>query len=326
LHAKNTKTSTKTALNSWNRFCRETGAKERIEFEGGREEEQTKWICLWLQYEKERVHGPGKMMGKKCINSFTSFTVYLAGLQRDVANRGLKWNPTWKLERKLRVLRNEYSSGEKRKLPLLMPMVRKLLDDRIINRHEGKGLETACIMLLSIYGLMRISEVLQLEVNDINTQPSGDMEVTIRHYKNQAAFGGLAAHIPIAKTMRHCPVEMINIVMRGKKNSDRIFTLTRDQYSYRLKKALARIGFNDMKYDTHSGRIGGVTMLWNNGVQDSVIQKLGRWTSDCWKVYIRLGKEHCKKMLKIIESSMMKSRDVISRTKCIIRVDTKKLR
>ena len=277
------------------------------------------------------MYGPGKRWGHKCINSFTSFTVYLAGLQRDVRDKGGLWNPTWRLEQKMRILRNEFGSGAKRKLPILMPMVRRLLDHKLINLQEEEGLEVACIMLLTIYGLMRISEVLKLKVSDIEIQDttnkmedSGDMVITIREYKNQAAFGGLPAKIPIARTKRHCPVRMVETIMRKRKKSGPLFTLSRDRYSYRLKRALSNLGFDDTLYDTHSGRIGGVTMLWNNEVQDSVIQKLGRWTSDCWKVYIRLGKEHCKKMLKIIESSMLDSRDIISKSNCIITVEESK--
>ena len=39
----------------------------------------------------------------------------------------------------------------------------------------------------------------------------------------------------------------------------------------------------------HSYRIGGVEALMLMGCPDSVIQILGRWVSDCWKLYGRLG-------------------------------------
>ena len=39
----------------------------------------------------------------------------------------------------------------------------------------------------------------------------------------------------------------------------------------------------------HSYRIGGVEALMLMGCPDSVIHILGRWVSDCWKLYGRLG-------------------------------------
>lgn len=46
---------------------------------------------------------------------------------------------------------------------------------------------------------------------------------------------------------------------------------------------LAQIGGN---YSSHSFRIGAATVAARNGVPDHLIQTLGRWTSDAFKVYI----------------------------------------
>lgn len=49
---------------------------------------------------------------------------------------------------------------------------------------------------------------------------------------------------------------------------------------------LQRLGFNESHYHGHSFRKGGATSLFQAGVADSVIQLMGRWTSDCYKLYI----------------------------------------
>ena len=50
--------------------------------------------------------------------------------------------------------------------------------------------------------------------------------------------------------------------------------LTRDTYSARLKEGLVKIGVKARRYDSHSGRIGGATMLWEAGYSDAQIMEL----------------------------------------------------
>ena len=52
-------------------------------------------------------------------------------------------------------------------------------------------------------------------------------------------------------------------------------------------RALASVcGAPPKEYAGHSFRRGGATELARRGVPDRVIQKLGRWRSDCYKRYI----------------------------------------
>ena len=46
------------------------------------------------------------------------------------------------------------------------------------------------------------------------------------------------------------------------------------------------------EYSTYSFRIGGATSLARRGVESWVIQTLGRWQSDAYKIYIRLPNEN----------------------------------
>jgi hypothetical protein len=52
------------------------------------------------------------------------------------------------------------------------------------------------------------------------------------------------------------------------------------------RKLLGSMGHDSSMYHGHSFRRGGATSLANRGVPDSVIQILGRWLSDCYKLYI----------------------------------------
>ena len=58
------------------------------------------------------------------------------------------------------------------------------------------------------------------------------------------------------------------------------------------------------RYTPHSCRIGGASSLMAAGVQDAVVQILGRWNSSAYRSYIRLDKEiltdYCSNMFKMI--------------------------
>ncbi len=54
------------------------------------------------------------------------------------------------------------------------------------------------------------------------------------------------------------------------------------------RSLLETMGYNSKLYHGHSFRRGGATSLANKKVADSVIQTLGRWRSDCFKLYVDL--------------------------------------
>jgi len=62
--------------------------------------------------------------------------------------------------------------------------------------------------------------------------------------------------------------------------------LTRDIMITVTRVLLRQLGLNDNEYHGHSFRKGGATSLAKAGIADSVIQLVGRWLSDCYKLYI----------------------------------------
>jgi hypothetical protein len=55
-----------------------------------------------------------------------------------------------------------------------------------------------------------------------------------------------------------------------------------------LQAALQRAGIQQENYNGHSFRIGAATTAAQKGLEDSLIQTLGRWKSGAYKVYIKL--------------------------------------
>ena len=64
--------------------------------------------------------------------------------------------------------------------------------------------------------------------------------------------------------------------------------LTRACLVANLQSALRQAGMEDKKYNGHSFRIGAATTAAQRGLEDSLIQTLGRWRSDAYKLYIKL--------------------------------------
>ena len=56
---------------------------------------------------------------------------------------------------------------------------------------------------------------------------------------------------------------------------------------YKLTRFLSMV-LQDCSIRSHSFRIGGATALAAAGYPDTFIQTIGRWSSDCFRQYIRL--------------------------------------
>ena len=54
-----------------------------------------------------------------------------------------------------------------------------------------------------------------------------------------------------------------------------------------MRKALVRVGEEPSSYGTHSFRIGAATEADTRGWGAMAIKELGRWSSDCFKGYVR---------------------------------------
>ena len=64
--------------------------------------------------------------------------------------------------------------------------------------------------------------------------------------------------------------------------------LTRNYLVTNLQAALCQAGLDNSQYNGHSFRIGAETTAAQNGLEDSLIQTLGRWRSDAYKLYIKI--------------------------------------
>ena len=95
-----------------------------------------------------------------------------------------------------------------------------------------------------------------------------------------------------------CPVSALveYLVMRGP-GAGPLFRfldgspLSRSALVERVRAALTAAGIDPTPFSGHSFRIGAATSAAANGVEDSMIQTLGRWKSDAYLRYVRIPRE-----------------------------------
>ncbi|CAC5390256.1 SLC19A2_3 [Mytilus coruscus] len=63
--------------------------------------------------------------------------------------------------------------------------------------------------------------------------------------------------------------------------------VSRNYFISKLKTILMALGYSEKDYSGHSFRSGVATSASSKGIEDSMIQSLGRWKSDCFKRYSR---------------------------------------
>ena len=70
--------------------------------------------------------------------------------------------------------------------------------------------------------------------------------------------------------------------------------LTVDFMRAMVKQLMRLVGEDPEEFGTHSLRIGGATALFAAGTTPTVIRTMGRWSSDCYRLYVRACYEQSK--------------------------------
>ena len=127
---------------------------------------------------------------------------------------------------------------------------------------------------------------------DSHVSPSY-VTVVIRRSKNDPFAVGAKLHL--GRTgLPFCPVSALlcYLVIQPSQHGPLFLfkdgsTLSRPRLVISLRKALSEVGMDPSGFNGHSFRIGAATTAARMGVNDSLIQTLGRWKSSAFVRYIR---------------------------------------
>ena len=239
----------------------------------------------------------------------STINVYLAGIRFHYIKAGLKFpSASWeRLPYIQKAIKRKQGQGASKRLPItfnILYNICALLKKSVYSPHTDIMLLSA--FKLAFFGFLRCGEVTikshneldkAIRISDIVFSANKSSYVLyLRASKTDPYFKGV--HIPIFANKKLCPVSsMFQFVQmrisQGANKSDPLFVdfngavLTRHQFISYLHHLLCRLGVDTNKYSGHSFRIGAATSAASAGVEDHIIQSLGRWVSNCYTRYIR---------------------------------------
>ena len=141
---------------------------------------------------------------------------------------------------------------------------------------------------------------IHLAWGDVATdQASPPTMICVHLQQSKCDQGGKGVDVYLGRTDTDvCPVqEVINYVTIRGPTPGPFFRLhsgtplTKTSFVSRVREALRSLDKDPQIYAGHSFRIGAATAAARTGLEDTVIQSLGRWSSDAFRRYIRTPRE-----------------------------------
>ena len=243
---------------------------------------------------------------------------YLSGLRHAQIAMGMpepfKDSPFPRLEYVLKgVKRQQAHSGQKPapRLPITPPIIRKLSQfwEHSIDPDRAM-LQAACC--LGFFGFLRTAEFTappcirdfdancHLSLADVAVD-SREAPSTIRIRIKQSKTDPFRQGVDIFLGRSHsdvCPVTTMTRYLRYRSSQPGPFflhtngqPLTRQSLVCHMRKALEATGSDPSLYNGHSFRIGAATTAAAKGIEDAIIQTLGRWQSTAYLRYVKIPRE-----------------------------------
>ena len=260
---------------------------------------------------------------------YSTIKLYLAGVRFHGVNFDNvnplcdKFGHTYqRLQNVLNGVKKSESKPLRQKLPITFKILQEIvtcLQCGFFN-HDYMDLtfQTACV--LAFYGFLRCNEFTcrtvfdpdsNLCVSDINFVSECEVTVNLKATKTDIFRQGIIISLFKIEGVV-CPYKLLSQLMsvrlnlNAKQNDSFLVEetgkpLSRNYFISKLKTILIALGYSDKDYSGHSFRSGAATSASSQGIEDSMIQTLGRWKSDCFKRYIRTSKLDIKSALEKIK-------------------------
>ena len=207
----------------------------------------------------------------------------------------------------IRGLRRSKSGSCNQKVPITLLVLYAIRSQLNLDMHNDIMLWAACCV--AFFGFLRASEFtvppdgfsankhLSLKDISVDKQPVPDNFFVNLKFSKTDQFGK-GASIVLARTDTNvCPVRalMSYLHVRGPTPGPLFLLsdgtpLTKSKLNTHLQHVLKQCGWSGI-FTLHSFRVGAATTAASLGFPSHLIQALGRWTSDAYKVYIKLPQE-----------------------------------
>ena len=257
-------------------------------------------------------------MSQKAVISYLSAIKYMA----DIRGMGFSFSPFCQLYRLMRGIKR--AQGRKFKKPLRQPItppILQVIGTNLWNSshlYEDKLMLWAA-MLTAFFGFLRVSEYTSQYVKtydpfsvlcyrDVATNPSNTMAaIRIKASKTDPFKNGITINLHSNETTL-CPVQALTRFLAVHPNRlGPVFTWQDGRFLTRkhVNTALQRFKPDHIAdMSSHSFRIGAATTAAAAGTPRWLIQTLGRWTSNCFKDYIRVPNNTLRDMSATLATTM----------------------
>ena len=251
-------------------------------------------VCRYAVYLAERLD----------YSSIPKYLNILRILHREF-NLDNPLSNNWFLDVVLKGIKRDKAHPPVRKLPItptILLGIKRLLD---INKPADIMFWAACVV--AFFGFFRKSNLLPrstvdrgycLTRGDIRRSEQGLMLRVSRSKTIQ--FHQREYLVPLIYIRAHplCPVsalcDLLLLSPSAQPSSPMISlttvagltVLTQSRFSNRLKISLQCLGYNPRMYSAHSFRRGSASWAFEAGLPGEIIQSLGDWRSDAYKVYL----------------------------------------
>jgi hypothetical protein len=194
------------------------------------------------------------------------------------------------------------------RLPITIPILRSMFLYLDLNIHDDRVVW--CAMCLAVSIMLRAGEFTSSTTNGHMYTPMLKAHLyfneSVRsHYyimlaKSKTDKYGVGIKLPVFATYDiTCPYtamwRLMSCYPAHLRNTAPLFTmsnnnpLTKYVFMSRVSQLLNKAGYNSKLFSGHSFRKGGATSMALMGVADHIIQYIGRWRSNAYKLYIQVG-------------------------------------
>ena len=180
-------------------------------------------------------------------------------------------------------------SHQKGKKPLLINDLKVLIE--VIDKSKEKDLKKIrdkAIILIGFSGGFRRSELVNLELEDIEFVPEG-VKLFIKRSKTDQSGEGMIKAIPYFENINFCPVKALkNWIDTIELKKGKIFNISDKNVSLIIKKYANYAGLDSRKYAGHSLRSGFATSAAESGAEErSIMAMTGHKSTEMVRRYIK---------------------------------------
>ena len=191
----------------------------------------------------------------------------------------------------MRGIKRLHGTSSDSRLPVTPSLLRSF--HSLLNLSYPDHLTFWAALLLAFFAFLRSGELLSLHSSDLHRTQDG-YTLRIRHSKTYPFRSGAVIRVSPTGDPSLCAVTAMDAYLKSQRQaggplfSFQTSALTRQRLNSLIHDLAARSGVDPSRYFSHSFRIGAASAAAAAGIPDWRIQALGRWSSDCYKRYIRL--------------------------------------